>query len=149
MTEFSNLAPISASLTIASLNSISSGAYSAPSSLVDNTATTKSYLSGWVRLAFGGALTAGSGAPFITLFVHEARDGTNVPSPPGASAAAPSPNARQATVQLVPSGSFQVIDFPMFDLGPFQYAFQVYNNAGVAFSGTATATLYRANVQGV
>jgi len=149
MTEFSNLAPASTTLTIASLSSIASGAYSAPSSLVDNTATTKSYLSGWVRLSFSAALTAGSSSPYITLYIHEARDGTNLPSPPGASAAAPSPNARQVIVQLVASGSFQIVDFPMVDLGPFQYAFQIANNSGVTFSGTATATLYRGDVQGV
>ena len=149
MTEFSNLAPVSTTLTISGLSSVASAAYSAPSSLVDNTAATKSYLSGWVRLSFSAAQTAGSGAPYVTLFALEARDGANLPNPPGGSAAAPSPNARQVTAQLVPSGGFQVVDFPMLDLYPFQYGFQFYNGSGVAFSGTATATLYRGDVQGV
>lgn len=149
MTELSNTATVSATLTISGLSSIANGAYSASSSLVDNTATTKSYLSGWVRLAFSGALTAGTGSPSITLYIHEARDGSTLPSPPGTSAAAPAPNARQTIVQLIASGSFQVLDFPVVDLGPFQTAFQFANNAGVAFSGTATATLYRGDVQGI
>ena len=149
MTEFSNLAPVSTILTISGLSSVANAAYSAPSSLVDNTAATKSYLSGWVRLSFSAALTAGSGSPYVTLYALEARDGTNLPNPPGASAAAPSTNARQVMAQLVASASFQIIDFPLLDLYPFQYGFQFYNGSGVAFSGTATATLYRGDLQGV
>lgn len=148
MTEFSNAATTSTTLTVTGLTGLTTANQSAPSSLVDNTATTKSYLSGWVRLALSAALTAGTGSPYIVLYIHEARDGTNLPSPPGTGAVLPSPNARQAIVQLTPSASFQVVDFPMVDLGPFQTAFQFYNASGQTF-GTATATLYRGDVQGV
>jgi hypothetical protein len=148
VTTFSNAATTSTTLTIASLSSITAGSYSATSSLVDNTATTMSYLRGLVRLSFSAALTAGSGAPYITVYRHVAANGTQLPNPPGSSAAAPSANALQSIRILVASGSYQYLDFGPFDMDPFQYGFQVYNNSGVAFSGTVTATLYRWNVQG-
>jgi hypothetical protein len=148
MTTFSNTAPVSTALTIGSLSTLGAVSYSAPSSLVDNTAGTMSYLRGMVRLSFSAALTAGASAPFITLYRLKAADGSNLPNPPGASAATPSPNALQSIRQLVASGLFQIIDFEPFDLDPFYYGFQIYNNSGVAFSGTVTATLYRWNVQG-
>lgn len=139
------LAPISVAVTIGSISSLASAAYSAPSTLVDNTVggvNTISYTRGVLRLAFGTALTAGSGAPSLTLFAIPALDGTNLSNPPGASATAPSPNAAQVIAQLVPSASFSVVDFPPLDLDPFKFGLQIYNGSGVAFSGTVTPTLY-------
>lgn len=151
MTEFSNLDTVSSTITIASLSSLGSASYSAPSTLVDNTVAgnAKSYLRGWVRLSFSAALTAGTGSPYIVLYAHQARDGSTNPTPPGTGATAPSPNALQVIVQLNASATFQVIDFPPIDLDPFKYAFQIQNVSGVAFSGTATLTLYRGDVQGI
>lgn len=152
MTEFQNTATVSDTVTISGLSTTASGAWSAPSTLIDNTPSGphgKSYLRGTVRLAFSAALTAGSGAPYVTLVLLEARDGTNLANPPGTSATAPSPNARQVIVQLVPSAAFQVLDFPWFDTDAVLYGFQIYNGSGVAFSGTATMTLYRGDVEGV
>ena len=152
MTTFSNVAPVSGAITIASLSTLGSGAYSAPSSLIDNTPSDPagvSYLRGQVRLSFSAALTAGAGLPYITLFILKAADGTNLPKPPGTSAASPALNQHQLIRQLVASTAFQIVDFPALDLDPFQYAFQINNNSGVAFSGTATLTLYRWNLQGV
>jgi hypothetical protein len=151
MTTFSNAAAVSDTVTISSLSSLGSGSYSAPSTLIDNTPTNShgfSYLRGSLRLAFSAALTAGSTSPYITLIVMKAADGTNLPNPPASSATAPSPNQKQYIVQLVPSASFQIVDFDGFDLDPFLYGFQIFNNSGVSFSGTVTATLYRWNVQG-
>lgn len=152
MTEFQNTATVLDTVTISGLSTTASGAWSAPSTLIDNTPSGphgKSYLRGTVRLAFSAALTAGSGAPYVTLVLNEARDGTNLANPPGTSATAPSPNARQVIVQLVASAAFQIVDFPWFDTDAVLYGFQVYNGSGVAFSGTATMTLYRGDVEGL
>ncbi len=139
---------VSDTVTIASLSTLASAAYSAPSTLVDNTPTNArglSYTKGLLRLSFSAALTAGTGAPYIAAYALKAMDGSTLPNPPGATAAAPSPNAYQVIWQAVASGAFSVVDFPPFDLDPQQYGFQIYNNSGVAFSGTATLTLYRWN----
>jgi hypothetical protein len=145
-TTFSNGAAVSDTVTISGLSSVASGAYSAPSTLIDNTPSNShgvAYINGLVRVSFSGALTAGSGSPYVTLFRLVAADGSTLPSPPGSSAAAPSPNALQSIRQLVASGSFQVLDFGEFELPPMKFALQVFNNAGASFSGTATMTLYR------
>lgn len=139
---------VSDAVTIASLSTLASAAYSAPSTLVDNTPAGPhgiSYTAGILRLSFSAALTAGAGSPYLAVYAHKAMDGTNLPSPPGTAAAAPSPNAEQVLWQAVASGAFSVIDFPLFSLDPELYGFQIYNGAGVAFSGTATLTLYRWN----
>jgi hypothetical protein len=152
MTEFSNTDVSSSTVTIASLSSIANGGYSAPSNLVDNTTNSgaqKSFLRGYVRLGFSAALTAGTGSPSIVLYLHQARDGSILPTPPGTSAIAPTPNAQQVIVQLTASATFQYIDFPAFDMDAFKYGFQVLNASGVAFSGTATMTLYRGDALGV
>lgn len=133
-------------VTISGLSSVASAAWSAPSSLIDNTPTDSaglSYTQGLLRLSFSAALTAGSGAPYVTAAFLKAADGTNLPNPPGTGAVSPSPNAYQVVRQLVPSVAFSVLDFPEVDLDPFKYGVQLYNGSGVAFSGTATLTLYR------
>ena len=135
-------------MTIASLASLPSAAYSAPSSLIDNTPANSygiSFTRGMLRLTFSAALTAGAGAPAVTAFLLKAADGANLPNPPGTAAAAPSPNAYQVIRQVVASAAFSVLDFPEFELDPEQYAVQLYNGAGVAFSGTVGLTLYRWN----
>ena len=146
----SNAAKVSDGVTIASLGTLASAAYSAPSSLIDNTPANGyglSFTRGMLRLSFSAALTAGSGAPYVTAFLLKAADGTNLPNPPGASASAPAPNAYQVVRQVVASAAFSVLDFPEFELDPEQYAVQLFNGAGVAFSGTTTLTLYRWNAQ--
>lgn len=145
-TTFSNGATVSDTVTISGLGSIASGAYSAPSSLIDNTPAGPhgiAYLNGLLRLTFSSPLTAGSGSPAIYAYRLVAADGTNLPNPPGASAAAPSPNALTSIAQQVASAAFSILDFGPFDMAPMQYAFQIYNNAGVTFSGTVALTLYR------
>ena len=148
MTEFSNSAFQVDALTIPSLSGLGSGAYSAPSSLLDNTTTNtqgKSFLRCVARLSLSAAVTAGSGSPYLVLYALAALDGTNLPNPPGTTAQAPRPNARQRIAQLTAGASFQIVDFDdPFDLEPAQYAFQVLNNSGVAL-GTATLTIYRAD----
>lgn len=141
-----NLPKVSDTVTISGLSSVASAAWSAPSSLIDNTPSNGyglSHTRGLLRLSFSSALTAGSGAPYVTAALIKAADGTNLASPPGPTASAPSPNAYQVVRQLVASTAFQVLDFPEVELDPDHYGVQVYNGAGVAFSGTATLTLYR------
>ena len=150
-TTFSNGAAVSDAVSIAGLSTLASGAYSAPSVLIDNTPTGPhgvSYLSGMLRLSFSAALTAGTGAPYITAYLLTAADGANLPNPPGSAASAPMPNARQVIGQLIASAAFSIVDFSAVDLDPFLYGVQLYNASGVAFSGTATLTLYRWTPQG-
>ena len=148
MTEFSNSAFQVDALTIPSLSGLAISAYSAPSSLLDNTTTSpqgKSFLRCVARLSLSAPVTAGAGSPYLTLYALAALDGTNLPNPPGAAAAAPRPNARQRIAQLTAGAAFQTVDFDdPFDLEACPYAFQVYNGAGVAL-GTATLTIYRAD----
>lgn len=146
-TTFSNTAAVSGALSITSLSTLASGAYSNPSAAFDNSAGT-SYNRGLVRLGGAASLTAGAGSPYFTLYRLGIIDGTNWPLPPGNAASAPSPNALQSIVQLVPSAAFQYLDFGPFDLGPFKYSFMFLNQAGVALSGTWVATLYRWTEQG-
>ncbi len=150
-TTFSNAAAVSDAVTITGLSTLASGAYSAPSSLIDNTPSGPrgvSYVSGMLRLSFSAALTAGSGAPYITAYLLTAADGTNLPNPPGAAATAPMPNARQVIGQLIANAAFSIVDFSVVDLDPLLYAVQIFNNSGVAFSGAGTLTLYRWTPQG-
>lgn len=155
MATFSNAASVSDAVTIASLSTLGAASYSAPSTLVDNTpanARSLSYLRGLLRLTVPGAgsgVTTSGSAPFLTLFRLIAADGTTLPNPPGAAASAPAPNTLQTPVQLISAASYSVVDFGPFDLDPFQYGFQIYNNSGVAFSGSCTAILYRWNITGV
>jgi len=127
-----------------SIDTLATGAYSVPSDTVNNVSgsATTSYLTVAVRLAFSAALTAGAGTPYITLYMLEARDGTNLPNPPGTAAAAPAPGARQVTMPLVASGAFSIVDFPEMEVGSYDVAFQFLNESGVDFSGTVTATAY-------
>lgn len=143
--------PISDVLTFSSaLTGVAAGGYSVPSGAIDNTyAGGKNRLTGALLLTFSTALTAGTGAPFITLFPLLLADGTTYPNPPGNAAAAPAPNARQFVRQLVASGVYSALLFEGIDLDPALYAFLLYNNSGVAWSGggTITATLYRHGIQ--
>lgn len=141
-----NLAKVSDAVTVAGLSTVASGAWSAPSSLIDNTPGNGyglSYTRGLLRLSFSGPLTAGSGAPYVTAVMIKAADGSTLANPPGTSAAPPSPNAYQVVRQLVAGAAFQVVDFPEIDLDPDHYAVQLCNGSGVAFSGSATLVLYR------
>lgn len=160
MTVFSNLPAVSDTVTFSGLSGIASGNaaanFSATSTSIDNTPTgprSVSYLNGLLRLTFGTPLTAGAGAPYISLYLHPLPDGTTLPNPPGAAAALPRPNAFGLFAQLPPSLAYAVIDFgdPTngFGLGPFLYGFQLNNVSGVTWSGTITAVLYRWNSQGV
>lgn len=141
-----NLAKVSDTVTISALSTTASGGWTVASSLIDNTPGNSyglSYTRGMLRLSFSAALTAGTGAPYLGVALIKAADGSTLANPPGTSAVAPSPNAYQVIRQLVASATFDVLDFPEVDLDPDHYGVQVYNGSGVAFSGTATLTLYR------
>lgn len=152
MTTFSFGASVSDSITISSLSSITDGSYSQASSLIDNTPSNAhgfAYINGLLRLSLSAAVTAGSGSPYLQVFVLTAADGSTLVSPPGAgSATAPRPNQLSAMAQLIASTNYQVVDIPLPELPPMQIALQIFNNSGVNFSGTVSATLYRWNVIG-
>lgn len=132
------------------LNTVGIGAYSVPSGLIDNTYVGgNNRLSATLLLTFSTPLTAGTGSPFITLYPLLLPDGATYPNPPGNAAASPSPNARQFARQVNASAAYSALEWESFDLEPGKYAFLFYNNSGVAWSGTVTATLYRFGLQTV
>lgn len=128
--------------------------YSAPSDFIDNTAgaALSSYRNGLLRLAFPSAQPATFNPPTrLGLFLIPALDGVNLPTPPGQNPAKPMGNGYMLE-QLIPGGTgslstYAIVDFGNpdtgFKLGPFKYAFQLYNGTINAWSAAPTVTLYR------
>jgi hypothetical protein len=113
---------------------------------VDNTsaAGTAQGSYGYARLSLGSAVTAGAGTPSLTLYGFPALDGTNIANPPGTTAQAPGVTTPlQVTQQVTASAAFEIVDFGPFPLDGTKYAFQIYNNSGIALTSTATLTLFR------
>jgi hypothetical protein len=127
------------------LTGVTSGSYSVPSALYDNSPTGQQMrANATLLLTFGTPLTAGSGSPYVGLYPMSLPDGTTYPNPPGNAAAAPSPNAYEVVVQVVASANYSALIFPNIQLLPTKFAFSLYNNSGVNWSGggTITATLF-------
>lgn len=152
MTEFTNTTPQAQTVTVSGLATLGAGAYSFPSSLLDNTPTnsySKSFLRGTMRLSFSSGVVVGATNPTIVLYRLLATDGTNVASPPASGTTnQPPANVPNSVSILPPSSTIQYVDFGPFELDPFKYSFQFYNNSGTAFSGSVSATLYTWDVQG-
>ncbi len=97
---------------------------------------------GFVRLTFGTPITAGSGAPYISLGYFHMPDGTTPPNPPGTSAAAWSPNQPQCVVQLTAGATITSVDFGPVPIDPPAMGFAFNNQSGVNWTGTVTANFY-------
>ena len=134
--------------------------YSTPSDPIDNTANASqspiSYTRGLFRLSFSfGQRLIDNPPTRLGLFIYPILDGTNLPSPPGGTSVIfPTSNTKRVEVVLRNGsdtvGQYTVVDFgnagDPFELGPFKYAFQLYNGTKYPWLGTLTATLYRWNI---
>jgi hypothetical protein len=123
-----------------SLSGLASAAY-ALGVAINNTptdGTTISYDTGDLTITLSSAVTAGAIAS-VTVWVLPAVDGTNYPTPPGATAGA-APVSLSYTFQLVPSVSTQTIVCPNIPLPPYNFKIMIQNNTGVAWPATTTST---------
>jgi hypothetical protein len=89
-------------------------------------------------------VTAGAGAPFLGFYILYAPDGTNYPTPPGASAGATG-IPQTAQVGAVASASFTSGHTQPFMILPFKFKILLFQSLGVSLpgSGTFTVNLYR------
>lgn len=125
----------------ASMNALASGSY-ALGSAINNTptdGTTISYDMGDLTITLSSAVTAGTGAPSIIVWILPAVDGTNYPSPPGGTAGA-APLGLSYAFPMVASTSTQTIVCPNIPLPPYNFKVMIQNNLGVAFPSTNTST---------
>lgn len=125
----------------ASLNALANGSYALGAAInnVPTAGTTVSYDMGDLTITLSSAVTAGSGNPNLVVWILPAVDGTNYPSPPGASAAA-APLGLSFTFPMVASVSTTTIVCPNIPLPPYNFKVQIQNNLGVAFPATTTST---------
>lgn len=126
-----------------SLNALGGSGSYALGAAINNTptdGTTISYDLADLTITLSSAVTAGSGAPYITVWILPAVDGTNYPNPPGSSAAAAPPNLIGGTYQGVPSVSTQTIEVLNIPIPPYNFKVMIQNNLGVALPSTNTST---------
>lgn len=132
--------------TWTALTSLANGSY-ALSSAIDNTSGDASgglFLYGDAVLNLGASATAGSGSPYIQLYALWSPDGTNFPTPPGATAGAAGLHMLASSALLVASAAFQIVMFPPISLRPGKVKLMIYNGSGVAFPASGvTCSLYR------
>lgn len=125
--------------TQAALTSLGNGAYTAPDAVV-TPAANATVLD--FRLVLPSAITPAAGG-VIALYLLPEVDGTNYPSPPGASAASPPARYYAGGYDLIGS-AVTVLD--ILDMKCPDYPFKplLFNNGSVAFpaSGTFVASLY-------
>jgi hypothetical protein len=124
-----------------SLNALANGAYALGAAInnVPTDGTTISYDMGDLTITLSSAVTAGSGAPNIVVWVLPAVDGTNYPTPPGASAAA-GPPGLSYTFQQVASVSTSTVVCRDIPIPPYNFKIMIQNNLGVTFPATTTST---------
>lgn len=125
----------------ASMNALASGAY-ALGAAINNTPTagsTVSYDLADLTLTLSSAVTTGAGSVFLTVWILAAVDGTNYPTPPGATAG-PAPLSLSYSFQQIASTSTTTIVCPNIPILPYNFKVQIQNNLGVAFPATSTST---------
>ena len=125
-----------------SMNALASGAY-ALGSAVNNTptdGTTISYDLADLTITLSSAVTAGTGAPYVAVWILPAVDGTNYPTPPGSSGAAAPANLLVGTYQGVASASTSTIIVSNIPIPPYNFKVMIENVLGVAFPSTNTST---------
>jgi len=135
-------------LTGTSMNALSNGGYSLGPA-IDNTSGL--FLLGDLVIKLASAVTAGATLPSVQVWLLPAPDGTNYPTPPGASAAAAPGNLTVGVISVVPSVSTSVMVLRGIVLPPSLFKILVQNQLGVAFpsSTTSTCQLFRYNEQAV
>lgn len=142
-TTFSQLVNGSLDTAVAgtSMNALADGAYALGSAInnIPAAGTTISYDMGDLAIGLSSAVTAGSGSPYIAVWILPAVDGTNYPSPPGGSAGN-APAGLSYTFPMVASVSTQYIVCPNIPIPPYNFKVMILNKLGVAFPSTNTST---------
>lgn len=123
-----------------SMNALANAAY-ALGAAINNTptaGTTVSYDMGDLTITLSSTVTSGAGSPSIIVWVLPAVDGTNYPSPPGATAAS-APLGLSYTFPMVASVVTGTIICPNIPIPPYNFKIQIQNNLGVALPATNTS----------
>ena len=125
-----------------SLNALTSGSY-AMGAAINNTptdGTTISYDLADFTMTFSSAITTGSGAPYLSIYLLPEVDATSYPTPPGATAGAAPANYLVGTYQGVASTSTSTISVLNLPIPPYNFKIMIQNNLGVTFPATNTST---------
>lgn len=126
---------------------VANGDYALGAAPIDNRATSgtiPAYDLGDLTITLSAATGSANSAPYITVWILPAVDGTNYPDPPGNSAG-PAPTALAYAFQQTPSAAHTTIICPDLPLPPYQFYVQIQNNLGVDFptGGGNTCQLQR------
>lgn len=133
----------------ASMNALASGSY-ALGSAINNSSDL--YLYGDLEIVLSSGVTAGSGAPYVDVWVLPAMDGTNYPTTNGGTTAGATATQYLAgTISPPASTSVTVMQLRGIVLPPQSFKVMIRNVLGAAFPSTDTSTckLYRYNEQAV
>lgn len=125
-----------------SMNALASGSY-ALGGAINNTPTDGSVVSydlADLTITLSSAVTVGSGAPYLSVYILPAVDGTNYPTPPGGSAAAAPANLLVGTYQAVPSTSTSTLVVANIPIPPCNFKVMIQNLLGVTLPATNTST---------
>ena len=123
----------------ASLNGLASGAY-ALGAAINNTPTAGSVVSydmADLTITLSSGVTPVAPA-YLTVWILPAVDGTNYPSPPGATAGA-APTALSYTFPMVAANTTTMV-CPNIPIPPYNFKVQIQNNLGVNLPSTNTST---------
>jgi len=125
-----------------SMNALANNAY-ALGAAIDNTSGL--YLLADLVIVLSSAVTVAAGSPLVGIWILPSPDGTNYPTPPGASAAAAPANLYAGTITLVGSVATSVMVARGLVLPPSLFKVLIQNGLGVSFPATTTSTckLYR------
>lgn len=124
-----------------SLNGLASTSF-ALGAAINNTPTSGAVISydiADLTITLSSAVTTGSTAPNLVVWILPAVDGTNYPSPPGGTAAA-APASLSYTFQMVPSVATTTIVCSNIPIPPYNFKVQIQNGLGVSFPATNTST---------
>lgn len=137
----------------ASMNALGLAAYASSAqnsgAPIDNTTTLALYMD--IGLTLSSAVTCGSGAAFVSVWLIPSLDGgTSYPTPPGTSATAPPAGMLAGNIQAVAGASFTSGVLRGVVIPPGKYHTVMQNNLGVAFPSTGNTLLgYRYGEQAV
>lgn len=101
--------------------------------------TTVSFDMADLLIKLSSAVTAGSGSVGISVWILPSIDGTNYPTPPGATAAA-APPGLSYIFPMVPGASTQNIVCPNIPIPPNNFKVMIQNNLGVAFPNSTASS---------
>lgn len=126
-----------------SMNALGGSGSYALGAAINNTptdGTTVSYDLADFTITLSSAVTTGSGAPYLAIYILPQVDATNYPAPPGGSAGAAPANLLAATYQAVASTSTTTMVVRDIPIPPGNFKVMIQNNLGVAFPSTNTST---------